>query len=316
MNRGPLLFLGAFLALSLSWFGMILVPQLQFGGQNPGKAEDLGNRYPAPRPGDAQEGLQVYRASGCVYCHSQQIGQSGVSFDVMLTKGGDLPQDQASVEKEIMRVVPELATSMVRTGVANTNGFKFIYGLTKEKADAVITRISRVGKGVELVKIPNPEGGDLLLGWGARRSVARDYLYDYPVQLGSQRIGPDLSNIGSRKPDAAWHFKHLYSPRSKIPGSPMPRYEYLFTKREKGGERSPDALDFTDEARSIDEDYLPEADYEIIPTDDAKRLVAYLLSLQNGPRLFETPMPKARKKPVKTETPEEEEPKAKVASVK
>lgn len=312
MNRGPLLFLGTFLALSISWFGMILVPQMQIGGLNPSVAADLGNRFPSPRPGDAQAGLQVYRANGCVYCHSQQIGQSGVRFDVMLTKGGAFPMDAANVEKEILRVVPELASSMVRTGVANTNGFTFLHGVTKADADAVIKRITRVGQGVELVKIPNPEGGDLRLGWGVRRSVSRDYLYDYPVQLGSQRIGPDLANVGSRKPDAAWHFKHLYSPRSKIPGSAMPRYEFLFTKQAIGDTKSSDALNFNDEAGSINEDYLPEAGFEIVPTEDAKRLVAYLLSLKNGPRLFETPMPKPRK-PAPTETPKDE-PEAKVAS--
>lgn len=312
MNRGPLLFLGAFLALSISWFGMILIPQLQIGGQNPSVAADLGNRYPSPRPGQAQEGLQVYRANGCVYCHSQQIGQSGVSFDVMLTKGGALPIDAENVEKEILRIVPELASSMVQTGVANTNGFKFLFGVTKDRADAVIKRITRVGQGVELVKIPNPEGGDLLRGWGVRRSVARDYLYDYPIQLGSQRIGPDLANVGSRKPDAAWHLKHLYSPRSKVPGSTMPRYKFLFKEQPVGDTPSPDALDFSLETGAMDQAYLPEAGVEIVPTEDAKRLVAYLLSLKNGPRLFETPMPKARK-PTPKETPKEE-PGAKVAS--
>lgn len=312
MNRGPLLFLGTFFALSISWFGMILTPQLQIGAQNPSVAADLGNRYPSPRPGTAQEGLQVYRANGCVYCHSQQIGQSGVRFDVMLTKGGALPIDAENVEKEILRVVPELASSMVETGVANTNGFKFLYGVTKEDADAVIKRITRVGEGVELVKIPNPQGGDLLRGWGARRSVSRDYLYDYPVQLGSQRIGPDLANVGSRRPDAAWHFKHLYSPRSKVLASAMPRYQFLFKKRPIGDVKSPDALDFTAEASAINAAYLPEAGFEIVPTEDAKRLVAYLLSLKNRPRLFETPMPKARK-PAPAETPKEE-PGAKVAS--
>jgi len=34
---------------------------------------------------------------------------------------------------------------------------------------------------------------------------------------------------------------------------------------------------------------------EIVPTEEAKQLVEYLLSLRNGPRLFETPMPKQPK---------------------
>ena len=44
-------------------------------------------------------------------------------------------------------------------------------------------------------------------GWPASSvSVAADYLYDQPVMLGSQRIGPDLTNVGLRQPDAAWQF--------------------------------------------------------------------------------------------------------------
>jgi cytochrome c oxidase cbb3-type subunit 2 len=45
-------------------------------------------------------------------------------------------------------------------------------------------------------------------------SVAADYLYDFPVQLGSLRAGPDLANIGVRAPDANWQLQHLYAPKS------------------------------------------------------------------------------------------------------
>ena len=33
----------------------------------------------------------------------------------------------------------------------------------------------------------------------ARRTVARDYIFDNPPLLGSSRIGPDLANVGSAK---------------------------------------------------------------------------------------------------------------------
>lgn len=305
MNRGPSLFLGAFLALSISWFSMILVPQLQIGGQNPTEASDLGIRYPSPRPGEAQEGLQVYRANGCVYCHSQQVGQSGIEFDLRLTKSGIFTEDVAN---EILRISPNGFTSLaVKAGVANTNGFTFLRSVTKEQADYAKNRLLKVGGGIDLAVIPYPMGGDIRLGWGVRRSVSRDYLYDYPVQLGSQRLGPDLASVGARRPDAEWHFKHLYSPRSTTPGSKMPRYEFLFEVRKAGEERNPEALDFTNEAATgnVDGSCLPEEGYEVVPTEDAKRLVAYMLSLQNGPRLFETPMPKAEK-PASAQAPEEQ----------
>ena len=43
-------------------------------------------------------------------------------------------------------------------------------------------------------------GPDIARGWGMRQSVAEDYLYDQPVQLGSLRAGPDLANVGVRAP--------------------------------------------------------------------------------------------------------------------
>ncbi len=40
------------------------------------------------------------------------------------------------------------------------------------------------------------EGPDRIRGWGRRKSVARDYLYDRPLLWGTLRIGRDLANIG------------------------------------------------------------------------------------------------------------------------
>ncbi len=275
MNRGPLLFLGAFFALSLSWFGIILSPQLQIGSQNPSDAADLGIRHPAPRSGDAHAGLQVYRAAGCVYCHSQQVGQGGVIFDVALTKAGIFADDVANA---ILRVNSDLGRAVVSNGVGNTNGFIFMRDVDFETADHAMKRVGEVGGNVETALIPKPTGRDIKLGWGARRSVARDYLYEYPVQLGSQRIGPDLTNIGNRRPDAAWHYRHLYAPNTVIGGSAMPGYRYLFEEADK-----------EEDAVTVK---IGDQEHRVVPTEKGRQLVAYLLSLRNGPRLFETPMPK------------------------
>ena len=82
-------------------------------------------------------------------------------------------------------------------------------------------------------------GADLQRGWGKRYSVAQDYLRDVPVMLGNLRIGPDLANIGLRRPDdethtnLVWHLQHLYNPQITSPGSIMPPYPFLF--REAAG---------------------------------------------------------------------------------
>lgn len=68
---------------------------------------------------------------------------------------------------------------------------------------------------------------DMQRGWG-RASVAGDYYYDRPHQLGTMRTGPDLFNIAVRQPSKDWHLGHLYQPRAYTPGSIMPAYPFLF----------------------------------------------------------------------------------------
>ena len=136
-------------------------------------------------------------------------------------------------------------------------------------------------------------GSDIDRGWGARRTVARDYIYDSPVALGLIRNGPDLANIGNqdlvdasthdkRWKDAAWQYEHLYNPRAKVDESIMPSFKYLFKKQKIAGQRSMDAL----KLEGADAEEVG-ADSEIVPTTEAKDLVAYLLSLDRSHALKE-----------------------------
>ena len=85
MNHGPLIFLAAFFALAGSWFSFVLTPQTQVGRLDQTNTVPAGLTYPVARPGLAREGIEVYRANGCAYCHSQQVGQTGITCDVLLT---------------------------------------------------------------------------------------------------------------------------------------------------------------------------------------------------------------------------------------
>ena len=100
---------------------------------------------------------------------------------------------------------------------------------------------------------------------------------------GGQRLGPDLANIGVRKPDANWQLNHLYAPASVVPSSTMPPYRFLFEKRKIGRQPSASAL-------QLPAGFGPESGYEIVPTDEARALVAYLMSLRADVPLFEAPM--------------------------
>ncbi len=64
-------------------------------------------------------------------------------------------------------------------------------------------------------------------GLGAERiAQAGDYVADYPILLGSQRTGPDLSQDGGEHPDD-WHIAHFMNPRYTRPLSIMPAFKWL-----------------------------------------------------------------------------------------
>jgi cytochrome c oxidase cbb3-type subunit 2 len=124
---------------------------------------------------------------------------------------------------------------------------------------------------------PQNFGADIQRGWGTRRTVAADYLFDSPVMTGSQRVGPDLSNIGLRQTDSNLLLIHLYNPQSTMPDgkkSNMPSFKFLFEKRKILGAPSANALKFPP-------NFAPEAGYEIVPTREAEQLVEYLKSLHS-----------------------------------
>ena len=63
-------------------------------------------------------------------------------------------------------------------------------------------------------------------------SKAGEFVYDHPFQWGSKRTGPDLARIGKKYPDA-WHYNHMKEPSLMSPGTIMPAYPWLLTKKIK-----------------------------------------------------------------------------------
>ncbi len=129
-------------------------------------------------------------------------------------------------------------------------------------------------------------GADIARGWGVRGTVSRDYIEETPSFLGTVRSGPDLSNIAPRwGKDAAAvnkHHAHLYSPVSVTPGSTMAPFPFLYSLRKVQGQPSSEAIAFSDSK-------IVPAGYEVVPSHDAKALVAYLLSLDRSYELPEAP---------------------------
>jgi cytochrome c oxidase cbb3-type subunit 2 len=135
------------------------------------------------------------------------------------------------------------------------------------------------------VRQPYITTSDLARGWGSRPTVARDYIFEQPVFLGTMRTGPDLANVGRRWPDPMWHHRHLYEPAEVSPGSIMPAYRYLYRMQQIVGQPSADAV------TGLVGPYAPPEGYEVVPTEEARAVVAYLLSLDKSYPLPEAPEP-------------------------
>ncbi len=119
--------------------------------------------------------------------------------------------------------------------------------------------------------------------WGARPSLPGDYYFSKarmgpwrqsPSLLGSERTGPDLTNVGARLPSDQWQYLHLYNPRALVPGSIMPAFPWLFEHKA--------AADSGDVVVSVP-DGFQRGKGVLVPTQAARDLVAYLLSLKQVP---------------------------------
>ncbi|MCG8590695.1 MAG: cbb3-type cytochrome c oxidase subunit II [Proteobacteria bacterium] len=108
-----------------------------------------------------------------------------------------------------------------------------------------------------------------------RQSVAEDYAAEDPPLLGTQRTGPDLANVGTRQPSETWHLIHLYNPRAVVPQSVMPGYPWYFAVRER--------VEPGETEVPLPESFRPSPGAVVVPTEDARALVAYLLSLRQVP---------------------------------
>jgi len=293
MKNGFSVFVAAFIALGLSWCGFVLGPVKQLGTAKQTAVLNSSDTYPLQPTGDATLGLQAYRANGCAACHTEQVRQNGVACDVVLTGVGK----NLDAIKKVISSVLETNSPAAQTG--DTWSLRFsggqldvpvtiLHNVAKNEADAASDQITAAGGKVETHIVP--VGVDIARGWGLRQSVAADFLYDSPVQLGSLRAGPDLANIGARDPDLNWQLVHLYAPQAVVKNSAMPPFRFLFEVHKIGVAPSPDALQFP-------KDFPPPAGCEVVPTPEAKQLAAYLLSLKADAPLFEAPFTPVMTKP-------------------
>jgi len=113
MNKGPLLFLGIFLALAFSWTGIVLTNHLTLGRIGTYVDADTGTAFPQAVPGLARQGKLVYQQLGCIYCHTQQVRRPGFGADDLRGWGErqSVPRDYVQQDRLLlgtMRTGPDL----------------------------------------------------------------------------------------------------------------------------------------------------------------------------------------------------------------
>jgi cytochrome c oxidase cbb3-type subunit 2 len=118
--------------------------------------------------------------------------------------------------------------------------------------------------------------------WG-RPSAPDDYAFVQPTGvwqpyapavLGSERTGPDLSNVGARQASEVWQYLHLYNPRSVVEGSIMPAFPWLFEIKGQAAEG--------EQVVPLPTRYAPKNGV-VVPNARGRALVAYLLARRQVP---------------------------------
>ena len=119
--------------------------------------------------------------------------------------------------------------------------------------------------------------------FGSRPGMAADYANMHRTSLwvntatlmGTERTGPDLTNVGSRQPGKDWNLMHLFNPRSVVAASIMPSYEWLFEIKE-----NPSGNDVV---VSMPNQFLYGRKGKVIAKKEALQLLAYIQSLKQAP---------------------------------
>jgi cbb3-type cytochrome oxidase cytochrome c subunit len=257
------LFLGIFGTFAFSWVGLVLIPNYQIGHLDPQVDEDGNDPYPAPKSGMADRGRRIYAANGCVYCHSQQVRADYSASDIDRKWGSrrSAPRDylfERPVVLGKMRLGPDLANIGKRAPV-------------EEEGASPAATPTPAGPVRPLASPPTPS---------AAAPPASSPAATATPAPASAPASPTLVNDAPPAYSAEWHHRHLYSPRSLVLDSNMPAYHFLYEKRRISGERAVDAV------KLGERDAVAEG-WEVVPTYDAKCLVAYLMSLDQSHALKE-----------------------------
>lgn len=127
--------------------------------------------------------------------------------------------------------------------------------------------------------------------FGQRPSMAADYGHvgrmdiwrNTATLMGTERTGPDLTDIGNRQPSQDWNLVHLFNPRIVVKESIMPSYPYLFEYRPEAKKG--------DVVVNIPSEFSPPKGMKVIASNEVLDLIAYLQSLKQAKLAEDVPVP-------------------------
>ena len=263
------LFLGIFGTFAFSWIGLTVIPTWQIGHLSPESDEEGTDIYPRPQSGMFARGEHVYAANGCVYCHSQQVRADYIADDIERKWGNrrSAPRDyifDRPVFLGKMRMGQDLANIGARAPAPEESPAPVAQGaaVSSPPPSTATSPAAKVPAGAPASSSPAAPG---VAGASPAAPSAQTPSAPWPIQTAG--LPPMYS--------AAWHHVHLYAPRSINPDSNMPAYRFLYEKRRIAGERSVEALQLSGSD-------APPQGWEIVPTYDAKCVVAYLMGLNQS----------------------------------
>ena len=294
MKRITSLFLGIFGTFAFSWAGLVLIPNYQIGHLDPQVDDDGNDPYPAPKSGMADRGRRIYAANGCAYCHSQQVRADYAAPDIERKWGvrRSAPRDYLFEHPVVlgkMRVGPDLSNVGKRAPVEEEAAPPAASPAAAGPATPQASPAANAAPGASPSKptasatpaaspAANPNAQPAPAS--AATSPPAPAASATPAPAASPAQTTVAANDAPPPYSVAWHHRHLYSPRSLVLDSNMPAYHFLSEKRRISGERAADAL-------KLDEKDAESEGWEVVPTYDAKCLVAYLMSLDQSHPLKE-----------------------------
>ncbi len=316
------LFLGIFGTFAFSWTGLTLIPNFQIGHLDPQADEEGTDIYPVPKSGMAERGRKIYAANGCVYCHSQQVRADYAASDIDRKWGTrrSAPRDYIFERPAMlgkMRVGPDLSNIGKRAPAEDQSPAPSASpAANPPQPDAATSPGSSPAASPAANAASSPAASPGKPDASTSPAPAPATAANAPAPAPSASPSASAAATAEATPNpngvppqysAAWHHLHLYNPRGVLAGSTsnMPAYKFLYEKRRVSGERSADALKLTGPDAPSDE-------WEIIPTYDAKCLVAYLMSRDQAHELKEAklnsaPAPASSPAPATSPAPAKEE---------